>query len=230
MFHLSLSVGLGAGFVISESVAKPALAADECRWCQPGSLDLNVRDALVWEDYDDARSFSNLTGYVAAPVFLIGVTALSSLQGKDTGWARLIDDTLPVLESVAISQALTQIVKFSVARQRPLARFRGLPPDTDDNMSFYSGHATLCFALTTSAGLVAHWRGNKLEPLIWGVGGSLSFATAYLRIAADKHYFTDVLTGAIVGSVAGVVVPMWMRHEDVAVIPTGNGLAIAGEF
>lgn len=230
VLHLTLSAGLGAGFVLSESIAKPALAADDCRWCDPPAIDVAVRDALVWDDYDDARSFSNLTGYIAAPVFLVGVTALSSLQANDRGWGRLIDDTLPVLETVAISQAITQVFKFAVARQRPFVHYRNPAPDTDDNMSFYSGHSALTFGLTTSAGLIAHWRKSKLEPLIWGVGGSLSIATAYLRIAADKHYFTDVLTGTAVGIVAGLTIPHLMRHTEVAVIPTGNGLAVAGAF
>lgn len=229
VFHLSLSVGLGAGFLASEAVFKSGLAADECRWCEPNSLDKKVRDALVWDDFDDARSYSNLTGYVAMPVFAVGITALSALE-EDASWARVIDDTLPVLESVAISQALTQVVKFSVARQRPFVHFRDPPPDTDDNMSFYSGHSALVFALTTSAGLVAHWRGNKLAPLIWTVGGGLSVATAYLRIAADRHYFTDVLTGTAVGVISGLTIPRLMRRERMAVVPTSNGVAVAGQF
>lgn len=230
VFHLSLSVGLGAGFLVSEAVFKSGLAADECRWCEPNSLDTAVRDALVWDDFDDARSYSNLTGYVAMPIFAVGVTAVSSLGAEDAGWARLLDDTLPVLESVAISQAITQVVKFSVARQRPFVHFRSPPPDHDDNMSFYSGHSALVFALTTSAGVVAHWRGNKLEPVIWTVGGGLSVATAYLRIAADRHYFTDVLTGSAIGVISGLTIPHLMRRERVAVVPTSNGVTVAGSF
>ena len=38
---------------------------------------------------------------------------------------------------------------------------------------------------------------------IWASTLSLATVTGYLRIAADKHYFTDVLVGAIIGSTVG---------------------------
>jgi membrane-associated phospholipid phosphatase len=233
VLHLSVAAGFGAAFVLSETVAKPALAPDTCRWCDPPGLDKTVRDALVWDDYDKARSLSNLTGYVAVPVLGVGLTAAASLRSSDARWARLVDDTVPILETVAISQVVTQIVKFSVGRARPLVYFRDVvdPDDQDNNLSFFSGHSALTFGITVSAGLVARWNDSPIEPVIWGVGLPLSFTTAYLRIAADKHYFTDVLTGSIVGVVAGLTIPRLLRSElDVAVVPSSNGLSLAGSF
>ena len=42
-------------------------------------------------------------------------------------------------------------------------------------------------------------------------GLSMAAFTGYLRIAADKHYLSDVLTGAIVGSAVGFVVPYFLH-------------------
>jgi len=56
-------------------------------------------------------------------------------------------------------------------------------------------------------GTVASMRGYASEPLFWSVGMGLAAFVGYLRIAADKHYFTDVLVGALVGTVSGIVVP-----------------------
>ena len=36
----------------------------------------------------------------------------------------------------------------------------------------------------------------------------MAASVAYLRIAADMHYFSDVLTGAIVGSAIGIGIPL----------------------
>jgi membrane-associated phospholipid phosphatase len=36
----------------------------------------------------------------------------------------------------------------------------------------------------------------------------MATGVGYLRIAADKHYFSDVMTGAIVGSAIGIGVPL----------------------
>lgn len=231
VFHLSVSVGLGVAFAASESVFKSAIAPETCRWCDPPAIDIKVRNALVWDDYDRARSLSNITGYVAAPLLTIGVTALASLASDDVGWARLIDDTIPILETVAISQAVTQVVKYSVGRARPFVRYRAPPPDTDDNLSFYSGHSALTFGLTVSAGMLARWRGSRVEPVIWAAGLSLSVSTAYLRIAADKHYFTDVALGSAIGIAAGLTIPRLMRrYSKIAIVPSPTGLAVAGAF
>jgi membrane-associated phospholipid phosphatase len=51
--------------------------------------------------------------------------------------------------------------------------------------------------------------------------------TGYLRIAADKHYFTDVLVGAIVGSAIGVAVP-YFAHRPSTDAPDGPPAARGG--
>jgi membrane-associated phospholipid phosphatase len=45
---------------------------------------------------------------------------------------------------------------------------------------------------------------------------TLAATTATLRMIADKHYFTDVLVGAAVGSAAGFLVPHLHRPPDSA--------------
>jgi membrane-associated phospholipid phosphatase len=40
-------------------------------------------------------------------------------------------------------------------------------------------------------------------------------ATAYTRIAADRHYFTDTLAGAAIGMAAGAAPPL-LFHRPVA--------------
>ena len=50
-------------------------------------------------------------------------------------------------------------------------------------------------------------RNYRLAPLIWAEGLAVAATTGYLRIAADKHYFSDVLSGALIGSAVGFMVP-----------------------
>ena len=79
------------------------------------------------------------------------------------------------------------------------------------------------------SGLVAHWRHYKVEPVLWVSGLSLAAVTAYFRIAGDKHYLSDVVTGSAVGVVSGLTIPRLMEH-DVAVVPTPGGAAVVGSF
>lgn len=236
LLHVGGSVLGGALYVASETVLKPSLAASECRWCNPPSLDRSVRDALRWGDTARAAQVSNVTGFVMSPVVGLGLIAVASLGSGDARAARWIDDALPILESLEIASLVCQTVKFGVARQRPDIHFGdpARPHELEDNVSFFSGHTTLVFSVATSAGLVAHRRHYKLEPVIWATGYALAGATGYLRIAADRHYFTDVVVGAIAGTGIGVAVPLALHGatlaRDVAVVPTGRGVAVVGTF
>jgi membrane-associated phospholipid phosphatase len=232
VLHFSVTVAGGLAYVASETVLKPPLAADTCRWCDPPSFDAKIRNALMWDDVQAARMWSNLTGYVAAPALGLTVAALMGV-GEEGSWARLIDDTVPILETVVISQLVTQAVKFSFGRQRPFVHYADPPvtPSNDDNMSFYSGHAALGFGVVTSAGMIARWRGSRTEPLIWGAGMALATVTSYLRIAGDKHYFSDVATGAIVGVVAGLTIPLLMRRApNLAITASPRTASLTGTF
>jgi membrane-associated phospholipid phosphatase len=122
-------------------------------------------------------------------------------------------DAVILVETVAVQAALNQLVKFAVGRERPFVHIlpagekRLTPAPSDNNLSFYSGHSSLAFSLAVGAGTIAHLRGYRSEPVIWAVGLPLAAGAAYLRMAADKHYATDVIVGSIVGAALGVAVP-----------------------
>lgn len=227
VIHLGVSAGLGVAYLLSETVLKPTFAPAECRWCAPPAFDTSVRNALVWHDTSRANLFSTLDAYVLAPVVGFGFLIASE---SDASWSRLIDDTLPVAETIAISQSITQLIKFSVGRQRPYAHFgSATTTTTDDNMSFLSGHSVLGFSITASAGLICHWRGYWAEPYVWASGIVLSLSTEYFRISADKHYLSDVVAGGLLGIASGLIVPQLMRR-DIKIVPVTNGAALAGTF
>ncbi len=97
-------------------------------------------------------------------------------------------------------------------RPRPYSRY--CVPDCADDMdvhkshvSFFSGHTALAFSFAVSAGTIASMRSYPNAGWVLGSGLALATTTGYLRIAADHHYFTDVLVGAVVGSAIGWAVP-----------------------
>jgi membrane-associated phospholipid phosphatase len=124
---------------------------------------------------------------------------------------------------------LNQGVKFAVGRERPFAHV--LSEDEklltdhpeDNNLSFYSGHASSAFALAVAAGTVAELRGYPNRGWVWAVGLPLAATTALLRMAADKHYLSDVAVGALVGSAFGVAVPLLLHGRQA---PVGSGATL----
>jgi membrane-associated phospholipid phosphatase len=196
---------------VGSEALKGHLAPESCRWCNPPGFDSSVRDALVWQNTGRADVISYVVPLVLEPAVVFGLNAYSARDQAPprAGWV----DALLVSEATAIAMAMNQTVKFIVGRERPFVH--ELDADekpmtsrpTDNNLSFYSGHATLAFAMAASGGTIASMRGYRLAPWVWGIGMSLAAATAYLRIAADRHYASDVTVGAVVGGLTGFAVP-----------------------
>ncbi len=228
MQNLGLTLGAASLTIASGTVLRPYLAPTECRWCSVPGVDASVRNALVWSNPDRANMLSNVTGHALVPVASIGLLALGSISAA--GADNLFDDLLPVVESVALTQLAVQGFKFGFGRERPFAHYGGAAEGSDTNMSFVSGHSALVFSLVTSAGMVAHERGYKIEPYIWGIGLPLAATTAYLRIAADKHYMTDVIAGSLIGAAAGLLVPKLTKRLPFEIAPSPNGLSIVGQW
>ncbi len=229
IIHMSIVVAAGGAYIATETFLKPHLAQLQCNWCAVDSVDESVRNALVWRNTNSAKLLSNLDGYVAAPLFSLGMTLAGSLTSDDPSWARVIDDGIPVLETVLLAEVFDQGIKFSVGRQRPYAHFNPpATPDLEDNVSFFSAHSALVFGLATSAVVIAHRRHYWTEPYIWIGGGVLALSTVYFRMAADQHYLSDIATGATIGIVSGIFVPKLMDRYEV--VPTSNGAAVAGQF
>ena len=89
-------------------------------------------------------------------------------------------------------------------------------------------------ALTHIIATVATIRGSPAAPWAWGVGMALASGVAYLRVAGDAHWASDVLVGAAVGGGIGFAVP-WFLHRRpdalpprVEIVPAsaGRGLAL----
>lgn len=198
----------------------------ECRWCGgPNALDRGVRNALVWSDTKTAGQISDLSAYALAPAVNLGLVLAGTLASPST--AGLIDDIVPIAETMVVTEWVTRGIKLGFARERPYAHFTDAT-GSDDNLSAPSGHTSRAFALMTSAGVIAHTRGYKSEPYIWAAGATIGATAGYLRIAADRHYFSDVVVGAAIGVSAGLTVPLLMRRANATVVPTGTGIAFAG--
>ncbi|MGK3987890.1 phosphatase PAP2 family protein [Sorangium sp. So ce136] len=250
---LPITVVGGAAWVASE-LAKKGLAPASCRWCAVGGLDVSVRDAVVWRgNPDTAHDLSNVTVLGVAPASALGLTALAAWH--DGRAENITADLLIVTEAMVVAMDLNQLTKYIVGRQRPYAHFGnddvlcshgGCSPPVphDADLSFFSGHTTAAFSLAAASGTVASMRGYRAAPWVWAQGMAIAALSGYLRMAGDRHYLTDVLTGAAVGSAAGVLIPYLFhgprpgvagpdtRSFRLSIAPAhgGAGMGVAGHF
>ena len=126
-------------------------------------------------------------------------------------------------------------MKFLASRDRPFTS--GLTPssplfDSDARLSFFSGHATLTASLAAAAGTIGWLRGYRHAWVLWVVGGAIAVGTGLLRIAADKHWFSDVVAGLLVGGGIGIGVPLLFHGNTppVSVAFAGNGASVTVRF
>lgn len=94
---------------------------------------------------------------------------------------------MDLLQAQILTEMLVEPIKFATHRLRP---------DGSDHRSFPSGHAAVTFATATVIERHLGWRKSVLSYVI------ASYVAAS-RLHDDKHYLSDVIFGAAVGSIAG---------------------------
>lgn len=208
-----------AAWLITSELEKQDLVPRACVICEIGKggsdhlngFDAAFRSAFVRRDITAADTTSNVIGYGLAPASAVALFALAA-QRDDGSLQNTPVDLLLTAEATLLSMDVNQLVKLVVPRERPYLHFadataRQSPQSAESRVSFYSLHTSATFALAVSAGTVAELRGYSIAPLIFGSGLLLGATTGYMQMAADRHYMSDVLVGAAMGSLIGFVVP-----------------------
>jgi membrane-associated phospholipid phosphatase len=250
---LPLMLGASAVWLGTELFSERLVPASP-RWTRASAGDLALRDALTWRSPATARQLSDV--FAAGVVPLFGLTLTLADIGTTRQWRVLHEDLLVVAEAVTVAGVLTQALKLSTARGRPYTYevYDGssdadvdhlLVYEADAFLSFPSAHASVAFAFASSFATVATLRQRKLAPYLWGLGLPLAGFSAYLRVAAHRHWFSDVVIGSTLGSVVGAGLPLLLHHPrfgllarltalerplDVRVLPSASGATVIGRF
>jgi membrane-associated phospholipid phosphatase len=186
-------------------------------------IDENIRDLL--------RVSSSSGRRAAATVSDILVWTLLAYPLLDAAWTWGVHKSpdsafqlfLIDVQSYAVTFFATELTKRAVGRERPEKHACNLnvnPANCEISSpydSFFSGHSSRAF---TAAGLVcsqhinASLYGNALaDGFACGATLTAATATGVLRVAADKHYLTDVLVGGAVGMSSGYLLPVFLHFN-----------------
>jgi membrane-associated phospholipid phosphatase len=211
-------------------------------------FDNAVRDALRLRSpkaRDAVRQASDVAAF-SAVVITVGVDSLLVpllRRSSSTALQQLLVDA----EAFAFNAFVTTSSYYAIGRARPSYADCQRDPSFDplcnsgNTASFWSGHTALAF---TAAGLSCahhvylHLYGDPTADALGCAGMiTLASATGTLRVLGDRHYATDVLTGAFVGFGFGYGVPTLFHYaagpmHSMAVTPSseGLGLALSGTF
>ena len=220
--YIVSSVSVGSALVFDQAYRSNSEAHTRGPWL----LDEGARGALragTNADRERAATLSDilLAGMLAWPVLDGLAVAGLGYQSPDVAWQL----TMITLEALAADLVLGTLIKLIVHRERPHGALcsradRRLNPDRCDvrgrTRSFYSGHASAAF---TAAGATCMSHAHlplygDLAADTLACGGAMLTATivGVLRLLADRHWSTDVLTGALMGLATGLLLPYALHY------------------
>jgi membrane-associated phospholipid phosphatase len=217
----TLTLGAGLALFLTGSLPPPGEPVPGPHWRGGILLDDAARGALrigSAEGRELAASMSDLLLTLTIVNAMVVDAFMVPLVHDDPQLA--IDASLAFSLALGITLVLGDVVKTSVRRARPYeSECQGDPSadgcgTEDAYLSFYSLHAATAF---TSAGFSC---AMHLERSLYGDGvadalscaASLAAASTVgvLRIAADRHYLSDVIVGSLLGFAVGYLVPVLM--------------------
>lgn len=166
-----------------------------------GGLYASGVDDDLNNSFQEGALFTNtgntIIGWTLSPYTIGGVSLITFLVAHNTGHPKLATTTLAMTEAIFLSMSINAIGKVAFRRERP----------DGGNFSFPSGHATAAFS---AAGVLTTMYGWK--------AGIPSYALASLvsisRIDDKEHFLSDVVMGAVLGTVIGVGTAKFHKKEN----------------
>lgn len=181
--------------------------------------DQAARDAVRGSDPQGSATLGAVAGY-GNPYGSPGVLALSAvLYGGGLVAKRpvIAASGLRGLESIAVSGLVTATIKGLAGRKRPeispddpasFAWLRGMR-EGGDYQAVPSGHTTAAFAFATAMHLEVRRRAPQHARWVGLLAYGSAVATAYGRMHDDRHWLSDVVVGAGIGSVTAAAIHRW---------------------
>lgn len=212
-------------------------------WKGRNDFDEGIRDELRWSSPSarlGAASASDAMfyGLAAYPILVDGLIVTAGVHKKPDVAYQMIMTDLEALGVAGLGSTITE----RTGRQRPYVRTCPSPndagatsepaapgaveapcEDTGRNQSFVSGHTAAAFA---GAGLICvnhdvfrlyGARAADIGICVMAMG--TASAAAYLRVASDVHYATDVLGATAIGLGSGLLLPYLLRYGKATNMP-----------
>ena len=144
----------------------------------------------------DVRQITGNDFHTSIDDYIQYTPILQIYAGKQLGFKpknNITHQTIQLLVANVVMGGIVQTMKYTFKEPRP---------DNSNTQSFPSGHTALAF--TNATLLFQEYKDSN----IWYASSGFLFATAtgLLRVANNKHYASDVLTGAGIGMASAFIV------------------------
>ncbi len=190
---------------------------------------LNIND-IVWYDRSVIKywspklaDLSDITkGILAASPALLFLPQIANEK-----WENFLILGVMYIEGAALNGGVNGITRRLTQRIRPYLynntsiterekRWLCQPGQDYSYISFYSGHTSIAFfsAVFLSKVYTDIYGKGYGSYIIWGASLFGAATTGYLRYKSGWHYPSDVIVGAIAGSLIGYIIPVLHKKRD----------------
>ena len=177
--------------------------------------DINWFDRSAASNYSPA--FSHTSDWIVGACIISPLTLFLSKDIRNDAGTM----TIMYLETLLLSTFVPGALKSS-GRIRPLIYNPDVPLEKKLELkkkaraSFPSGHTTSAFATAVFLAQVHsdYYPDSKWNLYIWSGALLTASSVGYLRYASGKHFPTDVLAGAVIGSAIGYFIPYLHRKSN----------------
>jgi len=185
--------------------------------------DINRMDRFAVKNYCERAMWQSdflLYACIVAP-FLMNI---SNEVSRETAEINMI-----IAQSFLVTVAVSQFTKTMFLRNRPLAYNDDVPlhvrQNRDTRYSFISAHTSMAFTgAVLAAKIYDDFHPDKNNTWMYATAVCVASTVGYLRIKAGKHFLTDVLAGALVGT--GSALLMTEVHKKRKGDDKGEGNAV----
>lgn len=167
-------------------------------WAQPGEVKFL---STIYNDSSSVKiSGSKFISHSVAPVSAAVPFSILA-KGIIENDSILIDKGIKASVAFGLNAIVTYGAKYYADRRRPFTRYPDLfhAKSNVEDLSMPSGHTSFAFAAATSASLSCKKWYIVVPAYSWACG------VAYSRMQLGVHYPTDVLMGALIGTVSSLL-------------------------
>lgn len=170
---------------------------------------INSIDNLSIDNY--SKDYAELSDFLLSSMIVSPIILNSDIIKLQNGVDKFYFTSLFSVLSI------NYLTKNLILRERPFVYNENLDNDIkfskDARLSFFSGHTNIAFCISMVNTLITEQNSN-LNKIVMYSSFAIASAIAYLRIIAGKHFLTDVLVGAIVGTVVPLLLDKYFNTRD----------------
>lgn len=211
-FHLGIGAAtITTGLIFASQVK--GLTAEEI--AAHNRYDVNAFDRPA--TFNSSYQAKTASDVLLVTSYLMPLTLLASKDTrKDFGKIAILYG-----ETVFIATGLTYFTKGVVLRSRPFVYNEDFGLSEKQKVrarhAFFSGHTSLTAAscFFTAKVFSDYFPDSKYKPLVWAGAIVVPAAVGYFRVAAGKHFPTDVITGYAIGATIGILIPHLHKNINI---------------